>query len=153
MKLQMTKLQITNWLLVLFAASVLVNSHAALFEWTPTPDTSGYRLYYGDSSHIYTNSIGVGRWDQTTNTITLPPGRYYFAMTPTNGLGEGPWSNEVQYTFTNTVKLLPVLVISTELQSAPTATGSWQVITNYQLQITNYQSSQFLRARLDVKTK
>jgi hypothetical protein len=140
-----------------FFAFFAVNSHAALLQWDTVPDASGYKLYCGDQSHIYTNTISVGRWDQTTNTLTLPPGHYYFSLTATNGLGEGPYSDEVTCTFTNPVHLVIVSVAIERSDSlSALGRGFGQVLSVFSLTnavpATNTNAN-FYRAKMQVQTQ
>jgi len=48
---------------------------------------AGYRVYYGDVSRVYTDSLDA----QTNTTVVIPgfsPGTYYFAVRSYNGTGE-----------------------------------------------------------------
>jgi len=66
--------------------------------WDPSASTdiAGYKLYWGESSKQYSESVDVGK--STTHTITgLSSGQtYYFAVTAYNSIGlESDFSNEV----------------------------------------------------------
>lgn len=69
--------------------------------WNPVadPSVSGYNLYYGVTSGVYTNVVNAG----TNLSVTLTPlargATYVFAATSyaTNGL-ESAYSTEVSYT-------------------------------------------------------
>ena len=75
-------------------------SAEATFSWRANtePTLAGYKIYIGNSSRAYTNSVTVG--NKTTHTLTnLAEGRtYYFAATAydTNG-NESGYSNEVSW--------------------------------------------------------
>ena len=77
------------------AACALANGCATLtWEASPGPDVAGYRIYYGQTSGVYTSQVDVG------NTLrrevpNLTPGTYFFAVTAYNANGESPYSNEV----------------------------------------------------------
>lgn len=81
-----------------FAASVTL-------AWDPSPDVvSGYQIYWGTASGVYTNSLDVGLVTQATVT-GLDDGEitYYFALTayyidPIWGWLESDFSNEISYT-------------------------------------------------------
>ena len=68
--------------------------------WDPSisPDVSGYKIYVGTSSGIYSAPITIG--NQTSYTVTgLSNGTYYFAVTSFGLYGnESPFSNEVSAT-------------------------------------------------------
>jgi hypothetical protein len=62
-------------------------------------NVAGYRLYYGPTSGVYTNSIDVG--NTTSNKVSgLANGStYFFAVTAYTIAGvESPYSNEINYT-------------------------------------------------------
>ena len=72
-----------------------------LLRWRAVPDTSGYRLYIGTQSRLYTQQQDLG--PLTADTIEgivhflengFQPGSYFFALTAYNGTGESDYSNE-----------------------------------------------------------
>ena len=78
---------------------------------SPSPDVTGYRVYYGAASGVYSNSVVVG--NVTTNAVPgLTSGvTYFFAVTAYNAIGlESLFSNEVGYTVpsTNTAPLVTI---------------------------------------------
>jgi hypothetical protein len=94
---------------------------------SPDPDVTGYRIYQGPQSRIYTNIVDAG--SQTTLTITSldPGGQYYFTCTayvaPSGPIvAESDYSNEVTYQAP-----LPTYVVGVQLLSSPTTTGPWTV--------------------------
>jgi hypothetical protein len=65
----------------------------------PEPGITGYRLYYGNTSRTYTQTLDVG--NSTVATVSGLQGGtpYFFATTAYNTLGlESTYSNEVAYT-------------------------------------------------------
>ncbi len=74
-------------------------SVALAWDGSPSPEVTGYRVYYGGASGNYTNSVVVG--NVTTNTVpALTSGAtYFFAVIAfdANGL-ESTFSNEIAYT-------------------------------------------------------
>ena len=48
-------------------------------DGTPLTDLSGYKIFYGTSSHMYENQIDVGN-ATSVNISNLAPGTYYFAL-------------------------------------------------------------------------
>ena len=77
-----------------------VGSVSATLAWSPSPspNVSGYNIYYGTTSRTYTNMIRAG--NVTCATIEhLEPGRtYYFANTSYNATGdESLFSNEAAF--------------------------------------------------------
>ena len=86
---------------LLLSAQITLASQVTL-AWDPSsdPSTSGYKIYYGTSSHNYNTNIDVG--NITTYTVTgLSDGQtYYFAVTAHDAQGqESSYSNEVSATF------------------------------------------------------
>ena len=60
-------------------------------------DLAGYRVYYGESSREYSESIELRDTAATSHTLNLATGSYYFAMTAFDTEGhESSYSNEVQ---------------------------------------------------------
>jgi hypothetical protein len=75
-------------------------SYSVTLAWgrSPDSDVTGYRIYYGVESGIYTNSISAG--NATTSAVTgLASGvTYFFVVTAYNSIGlESLPSNEVSY--------------------------------------------------------
>src|SRR5947199_1706688 len=85
-----------------FPCSALDFSPGTLtLAWDPSPDPSitGYRLYQGGESQIYTNVIDVGTADTATITGLDPQVTYYFAVTAYDATGlESAFSGEISYT-------------------------------------------------------
>lgn len=63
--------------------------------WNPVKTATGYRLYYGTKSRVYTTKIDVGA--VTIYTVTKLPMnvRQYLAVTAYNGPFESKYSNQV----------------------------------------------------------
>jgi parallel beta-helix repeat protein len=71
--------------------------------WQPPADDggspiTGYKIYYGTSPSNYTTNITVGNITSYTITGLTNGQKYYFVVSAINGVGEGPWSNEVSAT-------------------------------------------------------
>ncbi len=65
-------------------------------DGTPLTDLGGYRIYYGDTSRSYTESVEVTEPGADSYALTLSSGQYYFAMTAVDADGnESAYSNEV----------------------------------------------------------
>lgn len=64
--------------------------------WDPNTDSNfkGYKLHYGKESGVYTDSVDVGSINKAT--ISLPNGKYYFAVTAYGNEIESGYSNEVE---------------------------------------------------------
>ena len=95
------KLLLLVSLLIIFGSTLDVSAASIKLAWDPStePTVTGYRLYYGKSSGVYTQVVDTG--NRTDNTITgLDAGTtYYFAATAYTGTGdESASSNETSYT-------------------------------------------------------
>ena len=65
--------------------------------WNPSPDpnVAGYKIYYGQASHVYTSSVDVGGVTNATITGLSAGLTYYFAATTYDATGlESDFSNE-----------------------------------------------------------
>jgi len=98
-----------------FAASVTLQ-----WDANTESDLSGYRVYYGTSSSVYSQSIDVGNVTQATVPDLVGGTTYYFAVTAYNvsGLESAP-SNEVSYV-TGATNQSPVVSLT-----SPAAGGSY----------------------------
>ena len=77
-------------------------------DGTPLTDLAGYKVYYGTSSHTYSQNIDVG--NVTTYTVNnLTEGyTYYFAVTAYDTLrNESDYSTEVSKTITSSQDITP----------------------------------------------
>ena len=82
-------------------ATLSWNAPTTNADGTPLTDLAGYKVYYGTSSHTYSQNIDVG--NVTTYTVNnLTDGlTYYFAVTAYDtGSNESAYSNEVSKTIT-----------------------------------------------------
>lgn len=69
------------------------------WDASPDPSVTGYRIYFGVKSVMYTNSAAVGNVLTATLTNLNPATTYYFAATAYDASGtESPFSNEASYT-------------------------------------------------------
>lgn len=101
------------------AFSITTPGASVTLAWdgSPSPEVTGYRVYYGAASGTYTNSVTVG--NLTTGTVPgLTAGAtYYMAVIAfdANGL-ESTFSNEISYTVPVTV---PAGLHSVQLRMTP----------------------------------
>ncbi len=90
--------------LLLFVGAATATAADVVLAWDPNTesDLAGYKIYYGNSSGVYSTVVTIGT--QTTYTISgLAPGTYYFAVTAFNTSGlESGYSNEVSTTVSGT---------------------------------------------------
>lgn len=85
---------------LLLLTSAAVAGPGATLEWdsSPEPGVSGYKLYFGLSSGVYTDSVDA-RNATTVFVPTLVSGfTYFFVVRAYNDTGESPSSNEVRFT-------------------------------------------------------
>jgi fibronectin type 3 domain-containing protein len=69
--------------------------------WTPSPgaDVVQYRVYWGEQSGAYTESVDAGNVTTLTLDSLVPGTTYFFAVTALTADGrESDYSNEVEYT-------------------------------------------------------
>jgi hypothetical protein len=65
-------------------------------DGTPLTDLSGFRIYYGEDSRAYSQTLTVDDAAAVSHTLALSTGSYYVAMTAIDGDGnESAFSNEV----------------------------------------------------------
>ncbi|HMP82706.1 MAG TPA: fibronectin type III domain-containing protein [Verrucomicrobiota bacterium] len=86
-------------LLVICAA--LVHAQSVTLAWEPSPDATvtGYRIYYGDASGVYTNFVDAGNATHCVVGGLAAGADYYFVATAYTASGvESLPSNEVQWT-------------------------------------------------------
>lgn len=112
--------------LVLGEAMEVKADHASglsiTLRWNPNleRDIAGYRLYYGDREHPFSEVINVGNIVTATVSNLVGGNTYYFAVTAYNTGGfEGSFSNVVSYTVPN----------ATPPPTTPTPTPSGQITT------------------------
>jgi Bacterial Ig domain/Fibronectin type III domain len=68
--------------------------------WEPSADTNvvGYNIYYGTTSHVYTNKVSFGNVTNATIVGLSAGTTYFFAATTDDGSGlESGFSNEASY--------------------------------------------------------
>jgi hypothetical protein len=79
------------------AVSIAWSAPTKYVDGSTLTDLSGYRIHYGKESQNYENSVDVSNASLTRYVLeSLPPGKYYFALTALSGSGgESPFSEEV----------------------------------------------------------
>jgi hypothetical protein len=86
------------------------------------PNLTGYRLHYGTSRGIYTQTpINVGAGTTTATVTNLAAGStYYFVVAAYSGAGESAYSNEVSFTATATPTPTPAPTLAPTPSPTPT---------------------------------
>ena len=123
---------ITMMVLVL-AATLQAQSVTLAWNASPSPEVTGYRVYYGTNSRSYSVVTNAGM--VLTQTVVLPHlGRWFFAATAYDALGlESEFSNEVEWEARlgspvvqgeRVVRLSPVIERSTNQVDWVSVTGS-----------------------------
>ena len=89
-------------------AMTTVSVRTARLSWTaPTQNVDGsaltdlasFKVYYGNASRSYTQSLTINSATTTQWTLSLTPGTWYFAITATDSGGhESAYSNEATKT-------------------------------------------------------
>lgn len=92
------------FLLVLLGSSAQANQ--VTLAWDPSDDATGYRLYWGTESGVYSQSQDVGNITSYTVPLLVNTITYYFSVTAYNEAGESDYSSEIRYT----IPPLPTLV-------------------------------------------
>jgi hypothetical protein len=79
------------------AVSIAWSAPTKYIDGATLTDLAGYRIHYGKESQNYENSVDVSNSSLTRYVLeSLPPGKYYFALTALSGSGgESPFSEEV----------------------------------------------------------
>jgi hypothetical protein len=89
-----------TWGLIILVCSIcnIQAAQSVTLAWDPAASVSGYRLYCGTTSHVYTQTIEVGNTTKTLVSNLVGGRRYFFAVTAYNIAGlESTPSNEVSY--------------------------------------------------------
>jgi len=86
----------------MIAVSTTVQTgQSAVLAWNRSTNATvaGYNVYYGGTSHTYTNVISAGNATNATISGLVQGTTYYFAATSYTAEGlESPFSTEVSYT-------------------------------------------------------
>lgn len=77
--------KIVGLIVVMFLAVVTLT-------WDASPGATGYKMYCGSASGIYSTPVDVGN---TLEHLISMPGNYYCAATAYDSFGESGFSNEL----------------------------------------------------------
>jgi hypothetical protein len=94
-------------------------------QWNSVAEADGYNVYYGTESGSYQTPEDV--MDQTSHTLSLDPGTYYFAVTAYNNYGESGYSEEVPATIADSNP--PTSVSLTSDLASPQPEGTTMTFT------------------------
>jgi hypothetical protein len=121
----------------LLAGNSLLAVQSVTLAWNPStdPNVTGYNVYYGVASGVYTNKIDVGNVTNATINGLVEGVTYYFAATAYNILGvESDFSNETSYSVPlnggNQPPTLNVIANLTISEDAPQQTVNLAGITS-----------------------
>ncbi len=107
--------------------STAISQGSIILAWEPSLGTnvSGYNVYFGVSSGVYTNMISVGNSTNTTISGLVAGETYYFAATAyDSSADESAFSTEILYTVPQTNTPPPTPPSPSGLQSIVVAQGS-----------------------------
>jgi Fibronectin type III domain len=97
------KIRAQVWVSCGLFISVLPIGQAAqtvTLQWNPSSSSniSGYRLYYGTSSGVYTHHLDIGKATVTSVSNLMEGKTYFFSVSAYNTKKESRRSNEISYT-------------------------------------------------------
>jgi hypothetical protein len=88
---------------LIYAATLIalpaLHANSIPLAWNPSvnPYVTGYKIYYGVASGVYSNSVDVGNVTNTTINGLSQNTTYYFAAKSYDALGDSsPFSNEIK---------------------------------------------------------
>jgi hypothetical protein len=107
----------TGCLMLLLASPVRAGQSVTLsWQSNPDPEVAGYDIYYGSTSHDYTNIIDAGTNSFVTISNLASGITYYFAATAYDAQNQqSEFSNEAIFT-------VPAMLITNAVMSVPTGT-------------------------------
>jgi hypothetical protein len=117
--------------------------------WNPSsdPNVTGYNIYHGPASRVYTNRVDVGGATNATVDGLDLGATYFFAATAYNLLGmESDYSSEVSYRYVEPPVRPVVVMVSASVLCSASPAGPWVVATNVLfLTVTNPPGQRFWR--------
>jgi hypothetical protein len=112
-------------------------SGSVMLGWNPSPDptVTGYKIYYGGSSRVYTNAIDVGNVTNATITGLKAGVVYYFAATTYDAARlESAFSVEVPYLVSSRAVLYLQIIKSNGIPVSLVITANGMVPNQWTLQ-------------------
>jgi hypothetical protein len=88
------------FVLTLSFCTEFVDSAEVTLQWNSVPEADGYNIYCGSEPRNYQPPQNAE--NNTTHTVSLDPGTYFFAVTAYNSYGESGYSQEVSTLITPT---------------------------------------------------
>jgi len=136
---------------IVSAASTNSGGHAITLGWDPSPSPGivGYKLYWGASSHLYTNSLNADTNLSATVYGVLVGTNYYFAATAydTDGI-------ESDYSVEAIGRVVPptnVVTFAVTILTSPTPDGAYNILKFLNaFSVTNPVDANFARALMSV---
>ncbi len=111
--------------LILTLFTTLAHSAQVTLSWHSVAEADGYKIYYGSESGTYQAPNDVGA--QTTYSLSLDPGTYYFAVSAYNNYGESGYSEEVPCTISSDEPVVHIVVASAGSGGSISPTGDVSV--------------------------
>jgi hypothetical protein len=85
-----------RWMILAFLLVPWVAQAATIqLAWDAAPGATGYKVYYGTATQIYTTVVNTGQGTTASISGLNKNRRYYFAATAVYPNGESGFSNEV----------------------------------------------------------
>jgi hypothetical protein len=103
---------IVNFIIFGENATSPINTSCVTLIWNPStdPNVTGYNVYYGVASRVYTNKLDVGSATNATVKGLRLESTYWFAATAYNLLGvESDYSSEVSVCISNLNWTIPTV--------------------------------------------
>ena len=133
--LEKLKLPFLSFVITIFLVSINCFSAQIKIKWTPNKEkrVAGYKIYYGNSSRNYTDSIDVGNKTSYTISNLLDGKTYFIGITAYNLNGkESSYSNEISYVASNPAKNLnPVPINKQNTPEIKRTNSSFVYATKY----------------------
>ena len=103
------------WGVLLLARLTALADQSVTLTWNPSSDinVAGYKIYYGVTSRVYTNSVTLGNVTNVTVSGLAEGTTYYFGATTLDAAGiESDFSNEATYDIPQAVTNPPPAVVN-----------------------------------------
>jgi len=113
-----------------------LHANSIPLAWNPSINSSvtGYKIYYGVASGVYTSSVDVGNVTNATITGLSQNTTYYFAAKSYDAVGDSsPFSNEIKLMVYSPAALIQTTNVSGQLSFSPSGKFGFNVsgVNNY----------------------